>query len=213
MKYTISIHKMESLQQLPKYWNNQDYRQLLEEFGVEGAADIEEAELWEYICMAVSDLEPREAAEIVLKYKLGEVLNEGQIENIAHEMLEDKISEEYPEIALHYPLFNINQLLYKAYNGKFPKIMATQMDLEFIPKSEEPVTVTKTLLLKSLAPLLSDGSLVKRLFEEQLEEDASFAEANNIVWELEELGEQHYRLVTSDYWINREDILDNEYSN
>jgi hypothetical protein len=44
--------------------------------------------------MAISDYEPNEAAEIVLAYKLGEELNEGQIEQISHNMLIDKVCEE-----------------------------------------------------------------------------------------------------------------------
>jgi hypothetical protein len=47
--------------------------------------------------MAISDYEPHEAAAIVLDYKLEE-LNEGQIEQISHNMLIDKVCEEYPEI-------------------------------------------------------------------------------------------------------------------
>jgi hypothetical protein len=37
----------------------------------------------ELLEMAISDYEPNEAAEIVLAYKLGEELNEGQIEQIS----------------------------------------------------------------------------------------------------------------------------------
>jgi hypothetical protein len=40
-------------------------------------------------------------------------------------MLIDKISEEYPEI-VQAPLYHINQLLFKAYNGKFPNAKATR---------------------------------------------------------------------------------------
>tara|TARA_R110002051_G_scaffold143457_1_gene216366 strand:- start:1014 stop:1163 length:150 start_codon:yes stop_codon:yes gene_type:complete len=39
-------------------------------------------------------------------------------------MLQDKVAEEYLDIPLHYPLFNINQLLHDAYNGQFPKTVA-----------------------------------------------------------------------------------------
>jgi hypothetical protein len=68
--------------------------------------------------MAITDFEPNEAAAIVLDYKLSDSLNEGQIQQISNDMLIDKISE-YPEIAMQAPLYHINQLLFKAYNGKF----------------------------------------------------------------------------------------------
>jgi hypothetical protein len=60
-----------------------------------------------------TDFEPNEAAAIVLDYKLSDSLNEGQIQQISNDMLIDKISEEYPEIAMQAPLYHINQLLLK----------------------------------------------------------------------------------------------------
>jgi hypothetical protein len=49
--------------------------------------------------LSITDFEPNEAAAIVLDYKLSDSLNEGQIQ-ISNDMLIDKISEEYPEIAM-----------------------------------------------------------------------------------------------------------------
>jgi hypothetical protein len=43
----------------------------------------------------------------------------GQIEQISHNMLIDKVCEEY-QIHMQGRLFHVNQLLFKAYNGKFP---------------------------------------------------------------------------------------------
>jgi hypothetical protein len=68
--------------------------------------------------MAITDFEPNEAAAIVLDYKLSDSLNEGQIQ-ISNDMLIDKISEEYPEIAMALYIISINR--FKAYNGKFPR--------------------------------------------------------------------------------------------
>jgi hypothetical protein len=62
--------------------------------------------------MAITDFEPNEAAAIVLDYKLSDSLNE-EIQQISNDMLIDKISEEYPEIAMQAPLYHINQLLLK----------------------------------------------------------------------------------------------------
>jgi hypothetical protein len=69
--------------------------------------------LSELLSMAITDFEPNEAAAIVLDYKLSDSLNEGQIQQISNDMLIDKISEEYPEIAMQAPLYHINQLLLK----------------------------------------------------------------------------------------------------
>jgi hypothetical protein len=212
MHYTITINKISSLEEIKGYWTNKDFINLLDKFDVPDGDQLDPSELWEMLCMAVSDFEPDEAAAIILDYKLGEELNEGQIQNISHEMLEDKISEEYPNIALHYPLFNINQLLYKAYNGKFPKILATQLEVELSVKGEEDLEVSKEMMLKYVEPLLSDRNPIKRLFEDQLEEGHTFEDAKHVIWELHNLGQHQYRIITSDYWINREDIVDGEFS-
>ncbi len=104
----------------------------------------------EILFMAISDFEPEEAATIVLNYKLSDFLNDNQIEQISHEMLIDKISEEYADISLHHQLFNINQLLYKAYNGTFPNAKATIVDFEIQPNEN----ITKETVLKTFnAPL------------------------------------------------------------
>src|SRR5690606_24531077 len=108
-----------------EYWTPQDYIQLLEKFNFPDAASASPDSLAELLAMAITDFEPNEAAAIMLEYKLSEQLNEGQIQQISNDMLLDKISEEYPDITLHAPLFHINQLLYKAFNGKFPNAKAT----------------------------------------------------------------------------------------
>jgi hypothetical protein len=56
----------------------------------------------------ITDFEPNEAAAIVLDYKLSDSLNEGQIQQISNDMLIDKISEEYPEIAMGFYIISIN---------------------------------------------------------------------------------------------------------
>ena len=45
-------------------------------------------------------------------------------------MIDDKVAEDYSDITLHYPLFNINQLHYKAFNGKFSNTKASLVKLE-----------------------------------------------------------------------------------
>ena len=119
MKYAIKIHKISTVNTLPDAWNISDYKELLEKFGFADAQGNDSEELQDLLFMAITDYEPNEAAAIVLTHKLSEHLTEGQIEQLSHEMLLDKISEEYPEIGLHKDLFSVNQLLYKAYNGKF----------------------------------------------------------------------------------------------
>ena len=121
MKYHVVVSSLESVNELPEFWSEADLRKLLGEMGIDDNASIATAELREYLALAASDLEPEESAALVLRQLISEdELSDTQIDQVSRDMLLDKIVEEYPEISLHARLFHANQLLYKAYNGKFP---------------------------------------------------------------------------------------------
>ena len=144
-----------------------------------------------------------------MKYKFPDRLTDGQIEQIAHNMLIDKVCEEYPEIDMQGTLFHINQLLFKAYNGKFPNAKASVVHFSMTPTEGEKQKLTAENILKLLNKGLSDRNLIKRLFENQISQNIPFPEAESIVWELTTTDDIIYSLVTSENWINKEDI--NEY--
>ncbi|MFT5886906.1 MAG: hypothetical protein ACI9IP_003378 [Arcticibacterium sp.] len=157
--------------------------------------------------MEITDLEQTEAAIEWLTLSFPENLNEGQIDQIANEMQGDKIFEEYPEIALHYRMIAVNQLLRKAYNGKFPageivEIQFTQVDNK--NKFDSAESISKEILLKILAPAMPDNSLVKRLFLDELAGEKEFIDARAIVWRSEiSKTEDKYNveIISSDYWL------------
>jgi hypothetical protein len=210
MKFTFRLKNIKSISKIEGSWTNTDYINLLELFNYDDAKSTPEAELFDMLSMAITDFEPDEAAEIVLKYKLSGSLNDGQISNLSHEMLEDKVAEEYPDISLHYSLFTINQLLHDAYNGKFPKTLASVIDFELI--LDEKMEVNKEIVLRTMSDLLSEKSLLKRLFSEQLDSEHEFKDAKSIIWELKSISENAYQIISSDYWLNREDFDKDEFS-
>lgn len=210
MNFTIRLKKIEPVHKIEEAWTMEDYINLLELFEYSDAKSIPETDLFDMLAMAMSDFEPEEAAEVVLKYKLGDKLKSGQIKNLSQEMLDDKVAEEYPDIAFHFPLFNINQLLHDCYNGKFPRTLASVIEIELFFKGE--IDVTKEIIIRSLSDLLSEKSLLKRLFNQQLDSSKELKDADGIVWELKLIGENTYRIITSDYWLNREDIELEAYS-
>ncbi len=212
MKFTINIDDVISIDKIPGYWTNDDYIKLLEELEVLDAKDSDPAELQALLEMAISDFEPHEAAEILLRYKLADKLKEGQIQNLSHEMAYDNEAEENADIALHYTLFNINQLLYSAFNGTFPHAKATKVEFELSFKDDPGISVTKELALKAVCSGLADNSPILRLFEKQLNGKESFSDAEKIVWELHHSGSNRYTMITSDYWINKEDFIEHEFS-
>jgi hypothetical protein len=146
-----------------------------------------------------------------LDYKLSDVLAEGQIDNISHEMLREKVSENYSDIALHKSLFEVNQLLYKAYNGKFPHTKANVLSFTLQQTSGDEQEINKEIVLQAISQGLSDNNLIKRLFREQLDGNAPFHEAGNIIWELHHHGNQNYSITTSEKWISPDEFTSEEF--
>ncbi|REE24280.1 hypothetical protein DFQ09_10445 [Winogradskyella pacifica] len=207
MKYHIIINSVKTVDALKDAWTNEDYIVLLEKFGLKESSESSTSELLELLFMAISDFEPEEAAAIILDYKLADQLNENQIEQISHEILLDKISEEYADISLHHQLFNINQLLHKAYNGTFPNAKATVVEFEITPNKD----ITKEVVLKAFDKTLANNNVIKRLFSNHLAGEEAFDEAESIVWDLISVGENSYTLTTSEYWMSRDEFKDAEF--
>lgn len=212
MKYQVSLEKINTVNDLKNYWSSIDMKNLLEAFNFEGYEQLKDEELQEFLFLAINDFEPREAATIVLTYKLDEHLSLGQIDQLSNEMLTDKVAEDYSEISLHKDLFNINQLLYIAYNGTFPNTKASiiSCSIEAL-KNQKEIEFTKEIVLKALCAGLNDHNIIKRLFEDQLAGKKPFLEAENILWEIKNIYSSKYEITTSDYWISKEDFNASEF--
>ncbi|MCB9249524.1 MAG: hypothetical protein H6613_13740 [Ignavibacteriales bacterium] len=211
MKCSIKIKNIETINEIEGVWSNDDYIHLLDRLDFPDAKNIAPEELMEMLAMAITDYKPEEAAEIVLTYMFSEKLSKRQIHNLACEMMEDSMTEEFADISLHFPLFNINRLLYKAFNGKFPNNKASLINIEIKFPSNQKIKITKEIVLKAISSGLQDSNLIKRMFEDQLSGKLEFTEAENILWKMEKLENGNVSVITSDYWINEEDFLSNEF--
>jgi hypothetical protein len=210
MKYAIKIHKISTVNTLPSAWNLNDYKQLLGRFNFTDAESSDLLELEEFLFMVIGETEPNEAAAIVLDYKLSKDLSKGQIDQLSHEMLSDRISEEYPKIGLHKDLFSVNQLLYHAYNGKFLNTEATIVKFNIVALANTDESITKEVVLKCFTKNLDSHNIIIRLFRDQLNGNEAFKEANDIIWDLQKEGNS-YTMITSDYWMSKNEFLVSEF--
>jgi hypothetical protein len=211
MRYQVKVNSVKTIDELEDSWTNADFTALLEKFGYAEAAKVNPDELKDYLFMAITDFDPTEAAAVLLAYKLSEVLTEGQIDHLSREMLREKVAENYSDIYIHKILFGINQLLYKAYNGKFPLTRANVVEFEMRPEHDDETELTKETALKALSISLSESSLVNRLLKEQTEGKAPFPEAEGIIWDLQNKGNGQYLMVTSEKWLNKDSFEKMEY--
>jgi len=212
MKYKIEVKNVQMVDEIREYWTNENYVQLLERFDYPNADDSKNENLRELLFMAITDFEPAEAAKLVLEYKLGEHLSEGQIDQISNDMLVDTVCEEYPEIELQSTLFHINQLLFKAYNGKFPSSSATIIECSIKSlNNDNETSLTEEMVLRLLNNGLSERNIVRRLFEDQLKGEKEFPEAEHIIWELKNIDGDQYKITTSGNLIKKDDIISSEW--
>lgn len=208
----VKIIEVKTVNEIESYWSNEDYINLLQEFAFPDTDKVKQENLKEMLHMAITDFEPSEAARIVLNYKLSEKLNEGQIQSISHEMTADKVAEEYPEPSLHFDLFNINQLLYKAYNGTFPNTEATLQEFEVLEDDGMSIGVDREILAKIIAGGLKENSLVKRLYADQLDGTAPFEDAHKFIWTIDNPEKNKYKILTSRYWMDEGDVATADYT-
>jgi len=211
MKYSVKIISIKTIDEIEGSWNNDDFIELLKRFDYADADILKPTELKEYLFMAIADFDTIEAASIVLEYKLADVLTEGQIDNLSHEMEREKVSENYSDIFIHKVLFTVNQLLYKAYNGKFPCAKANVVTFEMKEENGETSELTKEMVLQAFSAVLSERNLINRLFKEQLEGSAPFPEAEGIIWDMEDKGNCQYVMTTSEKWLKEEELEKPEF--
>ncbi|REA63685.1 hypothetical protein DSL64_04420 [Dyadobacter luteus] len=202
--YKVKILSFEQIHELPGSWEKNDLLNLLNAMDYDNPSEIADAEIKEMCMMSLTDFEPEEAAKIVLDYTIDGRLTNGQIQNLSHEILSEKLWEEYPELHLHPDLFRSTQLLYDAYNGKFPRAEAVRFSVEIEGDisifNEHPAAP----LVRILAAGMSDRSLISRLFTDQLKDD-KFEEAKDILWQLNVVSKTEttvtYDIVSSAYWL------------
>lgn len=204
----VHVEKVKTLNEIASYWTHEDYSKLLAEFDFPDAQNVKKENLKEMLFMAITDFETNEAASILLNYKLSDQLNEGQIDSISHEMTVDKVAEEYPEPNLHYDLFNINQFLFKAYNGKFPNTEATEVTFSVEGNDTSDIGTDKEMIAKIFAAGLKDSCLIKRLYADQLDGEVEFVDAHKFIWTIDNPEKDKYVLLTSKYWVDKDEIAE-----
>jgi len=206
--FTVERLSFQHLAALPDAWQNTDYLALLNKLNYENPEAIAPAEMADMTKMALTDLEPAEAAEVVLGHLAGEELTKGQTDQLAHQMQTEKLWEENPNFALHQKFFNATQLLYDAYNGKFPHPQAVEFKVKITAASPDDLAALDhepaATLLRLLAPGLSDRALLHRLFSDQVA-GGEFPEAASILWQFtpsEKTADSVvYDIISSDYWL------------
>lgn len=204
----VSVVEFEELTKLEDDWNAADFTALLTKLDMDGGVKLDAKEGKEMCLMALSDLEPEEAASVLLTYKLEGDLTEGQIRNYSNECQFEKLWEQSAEMELHRRIFSVASLLAEINEQVFPTPDAIkirlQIDCPANAATEFDAPIEAADVLKMLATGMDNNAILKRLFHDQLE-GGDFAEADSIVWEVNSVRNDkgiELTVVSSGYWLD-----------
>lgn len=187
-----------------------DFAALLDAMEYGDQSGMSDDERREMCLLSLQDLEPAEAAYLVLKHDMSDVLRDGQMRNIAGEMLDEKLWEEYANPTLHERLFNVGSLLHAAFPRAFPEPDAVRAVLEVTAANPSARALlmpapNESFLVRLLADGMDASSVLHRLYGEQLV-GKSFPNADEIVWivRTQAAGDDTMRIevISSGYWLD-----------
>ena len=209
-RFRVRLLHCEILSEIEGAWAAKDFAALLAEMDFGDTAGMSDSELRELCILSLQDLKPTEAAALVLTQCFGNRLTEGQIHNLAIEMLDEKLWEEYADMSLHEGMFNVGSLLYTAFPRAFSEPDAVRVTLEVVATSDAAKQILagplhESFLVRLLADGMNNDSTLHRLFDKQLE-GKSFPEADTIIWIVhsEPTDAQAVRIevISSGYWLD-----------
>jgi hypothetical protein len=205
--FKVELLKFSTITELSNAWNESTYKELLEIMDYGDTSDISLNDLKETCLILLSENEPEEAAEIILKYIFKHRLTAGQISNLSNEMQDEKMWEEYADLSFHEDFFNATQLLYETYNGKFPHPEAVQFKIKLFAKNNEDLLIfnsnAEATLIRLLVKGMPENTLINRLYKEEIAGN-EFKEAKDIIWQLEkeeiDVNSLVFTITSSLYW-------------
>jgi hypothetical protein len=209
-EFHVDVLRFSVLEEIEGIWTGKEFSELLAEMEFGSIDGMSQAEVREMCLLSLQDLAPEAAAALILKYYLGDRLSDGQIRNIAADMPDEKLWEEYADMAVHEKLFNVSSLLYLAFPRDFPEPDAVRVTVKVtaLHKTGREIlqhALTESFLVRLLAGGMDEDAALHRLFDEQLTGD-SFPEAEFIIWILhaESISEDTSKVevISSGSWLD-----------
>jgi len=186
-QFDVSMASLKQVHDMPGTWAEDDYRKLLAQFEVDGDEEISGNDLVDLMLMALQELEPDEAADTILAYKLGTRITAGARANIVEDLMDGQRPwEEVSDIQLHASIFSAAVLLHKAFPSSLanPDMMCAILQVNAVTPEATKLLTTQpeaAFVARMLADALSEDSILERLFDEQLL-SRNFPEAKGIIW-------------------------------
>ena len=208
-KYRVGVDEFKELSELEQSWMPKDYVSILTSLDIAGADEIDVDDLRDMTIFALQDLNPPDAAAVLLKYKVGTKLSTGQIRNYSIDSQHERLWEQSADLSLHQDMFAVASMLNSVNAMAFPVpdalrvSMSIQCDdaskLEFFNTEMD-----RAILVRMISSGMNDSAILNRLFGDQIA-TGEIADADSIIWQVavEQLDSTKLRLqiTSSAYWL------------
>jgi hypothetical protein len=215
-KFTVQIDSFHKINKIQSAWSNEDYHALMAIMDFDDdLGKMDSTELREMCMMSLNDLEPDEAAKVVLT-RLFPDESQGKVEQLSHDMPDDRLWEECSDCLYHERLFSAYALLREAFNGVFAKPTGVELTITVTGQNSEDMMIFDQSPNSSIARLFASGqsedALINRLYEDQIKSQ-KFPEAPGIIWQLKQIADngltRQFSFVSSYFWFKSFEQIDN----
>ena len=213
-KFSIELNSFHKISAIPNAWSRSQYLALMTLMELnDGLEELTDTDLKDMCLMSLNDLPHADAANVVLTSLFSDDVTAGKIDQLSHEMADDRLWEEYSDCQFHERFFNAYGLLRSAFNGTFAQPTGVDFTITVHAKNAVDLEQLDSDLAANLVRLLSCGldenGLMQRLYEEQLNGD-DFPQASGILWQIETLAsgplERQFKMISSSFWFG---VLEN----
>jgi hypothetical protein len=210
LHFDVHVQSTELLDQVPDAWRSAQFEWMLEDMDYGETTGLSADDLREMCVLSLQEREPDKAAEIVLRCRFGDKLRDGQVRNCSHEMLDEKLWEDYADISFHEDFFHAGSLLWQAFPRDVPtpdglRVVVDATANDSLGRKFLHGKLSESFIVRVLSDGMPDGAVLRRLFDDQLA-GGPFPEAEAIVWSFKasRTNDTSIRLdvLSSDYWLN-----------
>ncbi len=201
------VVQLKAAYDMPGWWSDNIFRQILQQVEYDEIAEIDPADLRDMAVMALQDIKPEQGAEAVLAVLAGD-LSRGVRQNLAHEMKESRIWEEFANPAAHAAIFATAVLLHEAFPKVYPRPEIARLTLQVTASNAAAAGLlslpTPSLAARLAAAGMVEHSTLRRMYAASLAA-GSFPEAAAIIWQVREHRVSpeaaEWEIYSSWYWL------------
>ena len=208
-KYRVGVDEFEELAELEQSWMPKDYVSILASLDIADAGKIDVNELRDMTLFALQDLNPPDAAAVLLKYKVGTKLSAGQIRNYSIESQHERLWEQSADLSLHQDMFAVASMLNSVNAMAFPVPDALRVTFTVQCDDVSKLAIfnsdmDRAILLRMISAGMNESAILNRLFGDQIA-TGKVADADSIVWQIaieqSDPATLKIRITSSAYWL------------